>query len=167
MFEDIHLTIPGNPVAKRTHRTYVKVDWKNERIIRWNRFPQREKAQGVSWDMRSQYNGPLIDESVYIIFKFYMTIPQRWTKKVLARLKEGLVHHITKPDVTNLAKFYEDCLKGVVLTDDKKVVWATPVKLYDENPRTEIIIKPFDYEAYRRYTETFERDARSDPRPAS
>ena len=117
--------------------------------------------------MRSQYNGPLIDEGVFIVFEFYMPIPKRWSKALKEKARNGTLHHMVKPDTSNLVKFYEDCMKGVILYDDSRVVWAPPIKLYDDNPRTEILIRSFDYEEYLRFQQTFGRRSKCDKAEAA
>lgn len=161
--KEIFLTIPGKPIAKKTHRDSCKINWKTQEVKRWRRFPQSEEAKDISIEMKSQYDGPLLDEGVFIIFEFYMPIPKRWNLKFKEKAKRGTMHHLVKPDASNLAKFYEDCMSGVILHDDSRIVWATPIKLYSCKPRTEILIKPFDYEEYCLFQKTFGRRTESDP----
>lgn len=162
--EEIFLIIPGKPIAKKTHRTRAAVNWKCQTVQQFQWFPQRKEADSISILMRSQYKGPLIDRSVYVRFEFYMPIPQRWNKDQKHKARTGILHHMVKPDVSNLTKFYEDCMKGAILTDDSLIVWSPPIKLYDDNPRTEILIKPFDYEEYMRFQQTFPRSSLDDTR---
>ena len=168
--QEIFLKIPGKPLPKQTHRTRVDVDWKTHTVKQYPWFPQRSDANYVSAVMRSQYSGPLIDEGVFIVFEFYMPIPKRWSKALKEKARNGTLHHIVKPDTSNLVKFYEDCMKGVILYDDSRVVWAPPIKLYDDNPRTEILIRPFDYEEYlrfRRFQQTLGRRSKCDKAEAA
>lgn len=48
--------------------------------------------------------------------------------------------HNTKPDVDNLVKFYSDCANGILWKDDAQVSVCNSKKLFDENPRTEMVI---------------------------
>lgn len=154
---EIYLNIPGKPVAKKTHRTHVSINWASKSCKRWNRFPQRKEADSLTQWMGTQYDGPLIDHGVFISFEFYMPIPKRWRKDIKEKAKNGILHHVSKPDASNLAKYYEDCMRGVILKDDCKAVWISPVKLFAKNddPRTEILIKAFNYEDYRMFRQTF------------
>ncbi len=153
--QEIFLEIPGRPITKETHRSHCVVNWKTKTVKRWTRNPKREKANDVSLQMRAQYNGPLLEEGLFIIFEFYMPIPIRWCKALKEKARNGTLHHLNKPDASNLAKFYEDCMTGVIFQDDKQIVWCTPVKIYDDNPRAEILIKKFDYEKYCSFKKTF------------
>lgn len=165
--EEIFLTIPGKPISKQTHRNAYKVDWKNKEVKSWNWFPQRAEANDVSNIMRSQYNGPLIDEGVFIIFEFYMPIPTRWSKDLKEKARNGILHHMVKPDSSNLVKFYEDCMNGVIIFDDSRVIWGPPIKLYADIPRTEILIKPFKYEDYIRFKQALGRRIERDSEKAA
>lgn len=157
MCEEIFLSIQGKPIAKKTHRDECRIDWSNKSVKRWRRFPQSKEAQQIGLEMKAQYSGPPLETAVFMICEFYMPIPVRWNKKIKQKAREGKIHHLHKPDATNLAKFYEDCMKNIVLHDDCKIVWVTPVKLYDDNPRTEILIKPFNYDEYQRFQQAFGR----------
>lgn len=159
MCSEIFLNIPGKPVAKKTHRTSVHINWEKKTCQRWNRFPQREEADNLSLWMSAHYDGPIIDYSVVVFFDFYMPIPKRWRKELKEQAKKGLLHHVSKPDATNLAKYYEDCMRGVILKDDCFVTWCSPVKQFaaNDDPRTEILIRPFDYEEYTRFKQNFGR----------
>lgn len=169
MCKEIFLVIPGKPVAKKTHRTQVSINWKTQSVKRWNRFPQRQEADELTNYLRSIYKGEPIDYGVFLMLEFFMPIPKRWRKALKEEARNGTLHHIYKPDATNLAKYYEDCMRGVIFTDDCRVVWATPVKHYAKNddPRTEILIKPFDYEMYCQFKQTFGRGAKRDSSKAA
>jgi len=52
-----------------------------------------------------------------------------------------LEHHTIKPDLSNLIKFVEDSANGIIYNDDKQIIEITATKLYDDKPRTEIIIE--------------------------
>lgn len=164
---EIFLTIPGKPIAKKTHRTRADVDWHRRTVKQVSWFPQRKEADDISLLMRSQYSGPLIDYGVFVIFEFYMPIPKRWSKAQKQKARDGTLHHMVKPDASNLGKFYEDCMTGVIFTDDSRIVWAPPIKLYHDEPRTEILIKPFDYEEYCRFQSAFGRRPRQDTQQAA
>ena len=159
MCSEIFLNIPGKPVAKKTHRTSVNINWNDKTWKTWTRFPQRTEADNLSLWMRNHYDGPIIDYGVFISFEFYMAIPKRWRKDIKEKARNGLLHHVSKPDASNLAKYYEDCMRGVILQDDCKCVWISPVKLFAQNddPRTEILIRPFNYEDYAMFKQTFGR----------
>jgi Holliday junction resolvase RusA-like endonuclease len=49
-------------------------------------------------------------------------------------LPKRVVHHVTKPDVSNLCKAVEDALCGVIYRDDKQIVSLTVEKRYSPAP---------------------------------
>ena len=55
---------------------------------------------------------------------------------------ELTLHHMKKPDVSNMIKFLEDCLKKTVFEDDNQVYEIVARKVYSEQPRSEIIVYP-------------------------
>lgn len=63
-----------------------------------------------------------------------------------ASLPKRVVHHITKPDVSNLVKAVEDALCGVIYQDDKQIVALTVEKRYSPAPgvliRIERVVTP-------------------------
>jgi Holliday junction resolvase RusA-like endonuclease len=52
----------------------------------------------------------------------------------------------TRCDCTNLQKLYEDCLKGLIITDDRNVAKIFSEKLYGE--KDEIIIKVYTLQEF-------------------
>lgn len=92
--------------------------------------------------IRGQYNGPLIDKICTLFFRFYFAPPKsaRITQK--AKMLANVIVP-TKCDLTNLQKFYEDCLKGIVLTDDRIVAKIDSSKWY--GPKDYVHITVLDY----------------------
>lgn len=54
------------------------------------------------------------------------------------RLKN--LHHVTKPDLSNLIKFIEDAGNGIIYTDDRLIFSINARKIYSNIPRTELLI---------------------------
>ena len=74
-------------------------------------------------------------------FSFFMDIPRSWSKKK-KKLHYG-THHIYRPDLDNILKFYMDILQGALYYDDKQVHTVFAEKRYifeNEAPRTEIAV---------------------------
>lgn len=97
----------------------------------------KEKNQ-VRWQIRSQYKDPPVSGCVQIDFSFFFPVPKSVSS---IRKKEMLAHHLlpgVKPDTTNLQKFYEDCLKEIVIADDKWVTDTRSRKRYSLYPRVVI-----------------------------
>lgn len=73
-----------------------------------------------------------------------MPIPKSMSKKERAWTVDEKLKHVKKPDVDNLLKLYLDVLTGIVWEDDNCVSLKECVKVYSNNPRTEIFISESD-----------------------
>lgn len=91
------------------------------------------------WTLRNQYREEPIKDAVKIMYQFFLPIPKRCSKKKKKELLEW--KHTSKPDVSNLVKFAEDCLKKIIIEDDNQVWAFQAVKQYDEKPRTLIWVE--------------------------
>ncbi len=67
-----------------------------------------------------------------------MPIPEGTSKVRRLQMLNGKIHHIKRPDASNLVKMYEDCLKGIIFDDDSQVVEFTARKIYSETPKVVI-----------------------------
>lgn len=72
---------------------------------------------------------------------FYMPIPKTLTKRIKTALKSILKSHISRPDIDNLIKFVLDCSTGLLFSDDAVISHIVAYKIYDKEPRTEILIE--------------------------
>lgn len=59
-----------------------------------------------------------------------MPIPTTLSKTKKQAYLDSKVHHIVRPDVTNLNKQIEDCLSGILFNDDRQVVMIKGKKKY-------------------------------------
>lgn len=128
------IIIQGKPIAKKRPRFYRRgkfVGTYNDQETEEGRFMWEVKSQWP-YSVPHERQAPLSLRCI-----FYMPIPKHTSKKKRATL----LYHIKKPDTSNLLKFVEDCLSGIVFYDDSQVAEVLAAKLYDENPRTEIIVK--------------------------
>jgi Holliday junction resolvase RusA-like endonuclease len=100
--------------------------------------PRYKEKQYAQWRIREMHRGGPLSCAVRLDFTFYMPIPASTSKKLRAKILQGEVRHIKKPDTTNLQKFHEDILVGIVLLDDNQVVEIHSKKLYAEIPSTHI-----------------------------
>jgi Holliday junction resolvase RusA-like endonuclease len=67
-----------------------------------------------------------------------MTIPRTASKRRQIEL-DGM-HHIIKPDIDNMIKYYLDICTNVVFKDDCIIAQVTARKVYDQNPRTQFTL---------------------------
>lgn len=84
-----------------------------------------------------------IGEAFEVNWHFYMPIPKSFSQFKKNACKWGFIEHISKPDRSNMEKFYEDCANGILWHDDSQITRGEIIKKYcnDDNPRTEIYMK--------------------------
>ena len=122
--------VDGVPTAWSSHKGYGKRSYSLH----------TPKKQAFQRKIRQQYDGPLFDSPISLSITFEMPIPESFSKK--KRLKiEAIPFHTSRPDLTNLQKFAEDCLSGIVISDDKIVVKTSSQKYYSKSPQTIIEIE--------------------------
>lgn len=124
--------IEGNPIPWKAHGGYGKKSFN----------PLYKEREYVQWKVKSQLPNwfEILDEAVILQYTFFVPTPKMSMKKSLLALS-GAIRPTKKPDCSNFIKFYEDCLKKVVITDDSLVVGFSCNKYYSDNPRTEISIE--------------------------
>lgn len=105
--------------------------------------PEQERLkEGTRWQLKSQYRETPLGCPVSMDITFYMPIPKTTSKPKQRQMLNGVLHHITKPDIDNLQKFVLDCMNGIVIEDDKRVVEIRARKVYSTKPGTLIRIYP-------------------------
>jgi Holliday junction resolvase RusA-like endonuclease len=128
----IEITIPITPVP-----------WQPSRKGNHCFYDPKEKEKRCArYYIREQYEGQPLKDYTILFFHFYFKPPKSLTKKQKEILANGRLFP-TRCDCTNLQKLYEDCLKGIVIEDDRKVVGVTSQKNYGDKERTEIKIFEF------------------------
>ena len=76
-----------------------------------------------------------------VSFLFFFPIPKSIRKSEKTFFESGVRKHDKKPDTDNLVKLYLDCLDGIFLEGDQKVLLGTCTKLYHPIPQTVIHIQ--------------------------
>lgn len=100
----------------------------------------------------SQYKEAPIKDYVVLDLTFYYGTPKSASKKQKESMLRGTLFP-TKQDCTNLQKFAEDCLKKIVIEDDRNVVKISSKKLYGLNGS--VVIKIWTLEEYKESCESF------------
>ena len=132
----IILDVFGNPIPwMRPGRRLI-----NGQVIVYDK--QSKLKEQVRWQLRSNFNHEPLATPVSITFTFFMPIPKSASKKMREQMELNAVHHMKRPDVDNISKFYMDCLTGVVLVDDCQVWRIVAEKRYSSNPKTVIALDP-------------------------
>lgn len=122
--------IPGKPIEKKRARFTAasgfpraySIQHKDENLVRsiiTETLPKNFKP----------IEGPLL-----LIIGFLMPLPKSYSKKKKDSIV-GLFHN-KKPDLTNLIKFYEDALNGVLYADDSQIVKIDAYKRWSDEPKT-------------------------------
>lgn len=139
------ITIPGKPIPKARNRRKkigrLTIDYdpqeKEKQSVR-NQIAYQLRLKQKETQLEDATVAPPTEFQVHMTF--YMPIVKSTTKAQRSLLSAGLYHN-KKPDLTNLAKFYEDCANGLLYHDDSQIVVLTCKKIYSENPRTVITIE--------------------------
>lgn len=124
------IEIPGEPIP-----------WSAPTVMRkGHAYSKHSKKKAyIQWLIKSQYRKEPITGPIFLIIFFDMPIPASYSpKKTLSVINKP---HQNKPDCTNLQKFIEDCLTGIIFVDDKQVWKIFSEKKYSEKPKTVIYIQ--------------------------
>lgn len=129
----IELSIPGVPIPLKRHagcgnRTY------DPNVARKTAFAWKVKAL-VSLDLTAF-------KAHKVFLEYHMPIPKSYSKK--GALKLEMEPHTNRPDLSNLIKFTEDALEGILWDDDKQISEINAKKVYSKEPKTIIILHPVD-----------------------
>lgn len=151
----VKIVLPGKPIAKERFRfrfltrPEMKDLWeagKTRSILAkfglsfYTYDPQDEIKDHISSKIRSQWQRLPVRSPIYLKMGFYMYIPKATSKKRLQEMDDSKFLHLKKPDLSNMEKFYEDCMNRVVFFDDSQIVVKDTFKKFDLNPRVEIWI---------------------------
>lgn len=132
----IILEVSGNPIPwMRPGRKLI-----NGQVIVYDK--QSKLKEQVKWQLRSKFNQEPLPVPVAVTFTYFMPIPKYVSKKMRQQMEMNFVHHMKRPDVDNISKFYLDCLTGVVLRDDCQVWRMVAEKRYSSNPKVVIELDP-------------------------
>lgn len=117
------------------------IPWAAPKLARnGHAYDIREKdKRAARYLIQQQYTGEPISEPVILGFTFIFPFPKSASKAKKEKMKSCEIVP-TRCDCTNLQKLYEDCLKGIVITDDRNVYYVSSFKLYGEKGRVEIKI---------------------------
>lgn len=132
----ITIEIPLLPVPWAAHQGFGRKSFN----------PRYKEREAYQWYIRSQWKEKPHEEAVSVFYDFYMPIPKSISKKKLQAILNREIMHTSRADVSNMLKFTEDCLKGIVFLDDAQVWQTSACKLYDLKPRVLINIFRFDDE---------------------
>ena len=105
---------------------------------------QIEFKKYVRWYLRKYHKGFIpFAGPIQVSMCFYMPMLKSWPefKKEAISCGKAVPYHEVKPDLSNLFKFPEDCLNGILWKDDGQVSSFSAFKVYGEPPETVIEIR--------------------------
>lgn len=111
------IILEGSPIAKKRPMVVRRGD------KTWATDCQSHEKELVKFQLRQNYpklcenpipkNVPLI-----LNFEFHLS----GSPKIKNIIEWGMLHHLQKPDISNLIKFYEDVFNGILYHDDSQIV---------------------------------------------
>lgn len=121
------------------------IPWARVKTGRYgNKYDSQKLKKRVVGDMlKYQFRGKSsLFGCLYMIITFYHEIPSSWSR--LKKEKVAGKRKSSRPDKSNLTKFYEDVMQDVgIYKDDAQIVASFEEKLYDDGQgaRVEITLK--------------------------
>jgi Holliday junction resolvase RusA-like endonuclease len=135
---EIKFTVFGDPVAQGRPRFARRGNF----VTTYDPKESRQFKDTV-YSVALQHRPPQpMDCALELHVVCYRQIPSGFSKKKAEMAELGFVTPTTKPDVDNYAKGVKDALRGVIWTDDSRVVRLVAEKKYSRMPRTEITVRP-------------------------
>ena len=138
MANSIQITILGDPKAQKRARA-CNVG----RYINIYDPSSKEKRNLLKIIQDKAPEKPFTNPLALTIY-YFMSRPKGHygTGKNAGKLKDNApVQHSKKPDLDNLIKLTIDAMNKVFFYDDSQIYKLTTSKVYDEKPRTEILIE--------------------------
>lgn len=111
------------------------VPWAAAKVTRRGTYnPKGIEKEAARWQIKAQHRDEPITGDVHLDFTFFVPIPARTSSVKRQQMLHHMIRPRVKPDTTNMQKFYEDCLKGIVIVDDNIVTDVSARKRYSEKP---------------------------------
>lgn len=124
-----HYVVPGDPIP------LARARFSSNHVY----DAQKHLKVSTSIYLQSQHDKKeLFAKPVKMHVVFFMPIPMGSTARKRCTMLNTYVGK--KPDLSNLIKFIEDTATGILFTDDRLVCSIDAHKVYDYDPRTELII---------------------------
>jgi Holliday junction resolvase RusA-like endonuclease len=143
----ILIVVEGDPLPLKRHRNSNSVKWgfspksaSGYSVLAKSRMYDPSKADKMNFaaEARRQYSGPPLNVALWVDMFFYIPIPKSTSKKTRELMLAGKIRPEVKPDRSNVEKFVEDALNGILWRDDAIIVDGRIAKFYSEQPRTEL-----------------------------
>lgn len=103
---------------------------------------QKMQKEQLRWYLKTRYHEDILKCPVGVKLRFYLPMPKNSSGPRKRDMLYGVLHHMSRPDVDNLAKFYLDMMTSVIYEDDGQICELDVKKLYASEPYTLIEIDP-------------------------
>lgn len=132
----ISLIIPGEPVAKgRPRMTRAGITYTPEKTKGYENL--------VKMCYMEQGNKEKLEGELQVKIVACFKIPKSASKKNQTMMQLTEIRPTKKPDADNIMKIILDSLNKLAYDDDSQIVSASIDKIYDINPRVEVLISNF------------------------
>jgi Holliday junction resolvase RusA-like endonuclease len=143
--EPVTFTVPGKPQGKKTSQTRGAPKGGGKLKGRGHYTPSKtrayEAAVGAMASIAMRGRAP-IDDCVALCLRAVFEIPASWSTAKRNRAIVGEILPGVKPDLSNIIKAIEDGMKGIVLTDDARIVDLSHCKkVYGLTPMVAVTIR--------------------------
>jgi Holliday junction resolvase RusA-like endonuclease len=151
------ITIYGEPIAKMRPRFFVRgrhvgcydLQEKEKRQVQREIIAQLHEAMNSEDKQKALEASEIAQKGSFAIWmRFYMSVPKSGSKKAINASLWNFNKCLCKKDLDNCEKFLLDALNGILYSDDHLITELHSIKLYSENPRTEITIMSNDTPNY-------------------
>ena len=131
MLDLIHLTIPGEPMAKARPR------W-----AKWGIYTPK-KTVNYETQIKERFaaehpNFELLLGPIALTIKAYLGIPKSVSKKKRLLMEGEKILPTKRPDADNIIKIVMDALQGLTFKNDSQLFNICITKYYSSRPRVEI-----------------------------
>lgn len=136
-----YFIVPGKPQGKARARVTKWGTYTPEKTLLYENLIKQcyiHKHKNLKFDMALRMT----------IITFF-DIPKSTSKKNKEAMLNNEIFPTKKPDADNIAKVVCDALNGIAYNDDTQIVELKITKLYDVDPRVEIVIDPVVGERFR------------------
>ena len=127
-----------------------------QKQTRWSKQgaydPSKQYKDTLRWQIMPHAPQEPLQGPVSVHITFYMPIPKETSNFRRQRMLNGLIHHVVRPDIDNLAYIVINAMKELIYDDDKQVVDLILSKRYGEVPKT--VIKVCQIDVASNYTHT-------------
>lgn len=128
-------TLSGNPIPQKQTRFTCRGGFARAYD------PSKKDLEMIRWQIKPFAPETPMLGPISLTILFFLPIPNSTSKVRCEKMMRRIILPVVKPDEDNLAYIVSNALKKLVYEDDNQICEKHVYKLYDLNPRTEIIVK--------------------------